>query len=343
MNRSKNTPDGVRVRVPATSANLGPGFDCLGIALDLWNAATFIPEEQPGVRLEIQGEGEQILPRDEKNQIALAFLRLCQATGKAPPPGLTIRCENSIPLSSGLGSSSAAIMTGLLGANLLTGEPLSTCELLDLANAIEGHPDNVAPALLGGLVIAIQKPVENQGLTREEVFPEDLDLPGQSTAGRQSRRRTIPPITHTVVARKIPTPPLTAAIAVPALHLPTREARRALPTFVPMQDAVFNVGRTALVVEALRSGDLELLRDAMEDRLHQPYRNRLMPGAENAIAAARIAGAAAAISGAGPSVIAFAHPSTASQVASLMVEAFRGSGIDAREMVVSISAEGSRS
>jgi homoserine kinase len=110
-----------------------------------------------------------------------------------------------------------------------------------------------------------------------------------------------------------------------------------------MQDAVFNVGRTALVVEALRSGDLELLRDAMEDRLHQPYRNRLMPGAENAIAAARIAGAAAAISGAGPSVIAFAHPSTASQVASLMVEAFRGSGIDAREMVVSISAEGSRS
>ncbi|MDD5370038.1 MAG: homoserine kinase, partial [Anaerolineaceae bacterium] len=231
----------VQVRAPATTANLGPGFDCLGLALDLWNEATFELSGK-GVHVAVQGLGKGCLPEDSRNLVARMALRVFQTAGQAPPPGLSICCENRIPPGSGLGSSAAAALCGLVGANALLGQPLSNETLLALAVESEGHPDNAAAALYGGLVISAA-----------------LE-PG-------------------VVLRRVELPVMQVSLAVPQFELSTRAARQALPGQVALRDAVFNIGRAALVVEALRAGDLELLGNVMHDRLHQPYRLRLIPGA----------------------------------------------------------------
>jgi homoserine kinase len=294
----------VAVHTPATTANLGPGFDCLGLALDLWNKAVFTLDGQ-GVRVKIHGEGSGLMPTDERNLVARAALRLYQVMGAALPNGLTIYCENRIPISSGLGSSSAGALTGLMGANALLGNPASTDDLLRIATAMEGHPDNVAAALLGGLTLAI---TTNEG----------------------------------TLAARLPVAALKVAIAVPAIHLPTQAARAALPREVPLSDAVFNIGRTAFVIEALRSGDLPLLGKAMDDRLHQPYRLKMIPGGEEVFNAARQAGAlAVALSGAGPSIIAYlALECDAEVVAAAMVSAFARANIQARGLALQLSEQG---
>lgn len=305
------------VRVPATSANLGPGFDCLGVALDLYNEASF-REAGTGIRMHVRGEGAGQLPLDGRNLIARAALRVYAAAGKPVPAGLEIVCQNGIPLSSGLGSSAAASLTGLLGANALLGRPFSDTQILELALAFEGHPDNVAPALYGSLVIAACKD-GCAGIERQPGFPTGENL----------------------LVRVIPIPALEVVVVVPAFRLSTRAARAALPLRVRIEDAVFNLSRTALVVEALRSGDLPLLGQVMEDRLHQPYRLKLIPGAEAALEAARQAGAAAAaLSGAGPSVIAFPFSGRAESVAQAMQAAFSAAGLDARSFRLSACSQG---
>ncbi len=294
--------DWLQVWVPATTANLGPGFDCLALTLDLWNEAVFTLGGED-ITVEIEGEGSGSLPDGSENLIARAMTALFDQLGRTAPAGLHIRCRNRIPLASGLGSSAAAVLTGLLAANTLAGNPASRCELLHLAEQIEGHADNVSAALLGGLVI---------------VAPD-----------------TVSPLTH-----RVDVPPLQVAIALPLIELPTHSARRALPEWVTHRDAVFNLGRTALVVEALRAGDLDLLATAMQDRLHQPYRLRLIPGAAEAIAAARDAGAAAAVlSGAGPSLIAFcaSHPET---VAQAMAQALQHANVPHRTLLLSTTDQG---
>ena len=298
----------VTVETPASVANLGPGFDCLGLALNLWNQVVFSLEGR-GLRVKLHGEGDDLLPANEHNLVARAALRVYQTVGAELPGGLLIECENRIPMGGGLGSSAAAIISGLVGANALLGCPLSDDELLRLATAMEGHPDNVASALRGGLTLV-------------------------TTIGEG------------VLARRLPVMPLQVAVAVPAVHLPTQVARAALPREVPLMDAVFNIGRAAFVVEALRSGDLDLLGKVMEDRLHQPYRLKLIPGAEAAFAAARRAGAAAvALAGAGPTIIAFCaaseDPVKVHAVASAMANAFDRSGILARRLVLTLSERGS--
>ena len=284
----------VTVRVPATTANLGPGFDCLALALDWWNEATFelVGED---ISVLVTGEGAGRLPRDEHNLMAQAFFFFHRAFGLTLPRGLRIHCNNQVPLGSGLGSSASAAVAGLLAANALSGRGVAVSELLRLADALEGHPDNAAAALLGGLVIIARQ--EEGLLTRRY----DLDA-------------------------------LSAAVVLPDFNLPTRTARAALPPQVSMQDAVFNLGRTALVVDALRSGDLHLLGQVMDDRLHQPYRLKLIPGAESALAAARQAGAAAAaISGAGPSLIAFLQRTEdAGAVNAAMQAELRKAGLSSR-------------
>lgn len=257
----------LRVRVPATSANLGPGFDCLGLALELWNETEFSTETSNN-SISIHGEGRERLPTDERNTILKTARLLAERAGRLLPP-LKLDCHNNIPLSSGLGSSSAALLTGLLGGNALLGNPYSQSEILTLAAELEGHPDNVSPALLGGLVISALQD-------------------GQ------------------VLYRRIEPPPLHITIVLPGFHLATKKARAALPKNIPHADAVFNTSRALLVVEAFRSGDLQLLGRVMEDRLHQPYRIPLIPGARDALEVMRLAGAeAAALSGAGPSLVAF--------------------------------------
>ena len=294
----------IRVKVPATTANLGPGFDALGLALDLWNEAEFTPGEKDWT-VEVTGEGAGILPTDSTNLIARAARLLFERAGKPAPAGLRIRCTNRIPLGSGLGSSAAAAVAGLVGANALLDEPLDVIEILRLAAELEGHPDNAAPAILGGLVVA-------------------------ATQGKD------------VIARKIEIPVLSVIVVVPEFNLPTHAAREALPRQVALADAVFNLGRTALVVEALRSGDLALLGQAMQDRLHQPYRLKLIPGAEAALAAARQAGAAAAaLSGAGPGVVAFGRGAL-EPISQAMRAAFGAAGLSARAWSLSVSSQGAQ-
>ena len=308
--RDDNLKQKFIVRVPATTANLGPGFDSLGLALDLWNEASFSISTTEEAVLQLSGEGEDTLAADSSNLIYRAALRIFALTGNLPAPPLKITCRNLIPLGSGLGSSAAAVLTGILGGNALCHFPLSEEEILMLATEMEGHPDNVAPGLLGSLVIS-------------------TSLVPEPTEDRPK-----------IIARRVHIPPLEVAVVVPKIDLPTKTSRAALPLQVAIRDAVFNLGRTALVVEALRNGDLDLLGKVMEDRLHQPYRLKLIPGAEEALRAARLAGAAAtALSGAGPGIVAFSMNGS-EKIAAAMVEAFASVGVEARQWVLGISEKG---
>lgn len=291
------------IRVPATSANLGPGFDVFGLALDLWNETHFELCDH-GIRFEIEGEGRGQLPEDETNLIAETLLFFYREYNRPVPAGLKITCRNQVPCSSGLGSSSAAILTGLYGANVLLGSPASTADLLNLAAGLEHHGDNVGPALLGGLVV---------------VVPEEDGW----------------------IHRRYELQPLKAAVAVPVFDLPTMQARAALPQQIPFKDAVFNTGHAVLVIEALRSGDPDLLQQAMQDRLHQPYRLGLIPGATAALQAARAVepGAAIALSGAGPGVIAFCR-SNGEAVGKAMAAEFEKAGLSARYWCLDVSNQG---
>jgi homoserine kinase len=293
----------VHVHVPATTANLGPGFDAIGLALDLWNEADFVQSDNRKVSITVSGEGEDSLPTDERNAILAAALQLYTLIGQ-DPAGLTIHCINRIPLISGLGSSSAALLTGLLGANALLGFPFSREQLLIMATQAEGHPDNVVPAMLGGLVAS----AVNDGQ---------------------------------MVSRKLLISPMTITVVMPGFYFPTKIAREILPEYVLRQDAVFNLSRTVLVIKALETGDLVLLGEAMEDSLHQPYRLPLIPGAREAIQAAKQAGASAvALSGAGPSLIAFSGQPADVRIGSAMRCAFEQAGLVARIFPLNISQSG---
>jgi homoserine kinase len=288
----------ITIKIPATSANLGPGFDALGLALDLWNESTVEPADD--FLVYVEGEGKDRMDPGRNNLMFRAAHHLAARVGKTLPPFL-VRCNNHIPLGSGLGSSAAATWTGLLAADSLIGSSLSKDDLLNLATEIEGHPDNVAPALLGGLVI--------------------------STLDKGN-----------VTARNLPVASLQVTIIVPDFRFPTHQARHALPQHVQLKDAVYNIGRAVLVTEAFRTGNLSLLREAMADALHQPYRLPLIPGAEAAMSAMKAKGAAVALSGAGPSLIAFTD--TESTIGQTATRAFEAAGLTARIFQPGISTRG---
>jgi len=288
------------VQVPATPANLGPAFDCLALALDLWNTTTFTFGGSR-VRVRVRGEGQGVLPEDETNAIYRGFYHLYSQAEATTPQGLLIECENRIPLSSGLGSSAAALLTGLLAANTWLGKRLEPLELLQVAAEIEGHPDNAAAALFGGLVM---------------VFSED-DKP---------------------YVHPIPFAVRQAVVVLPEVELSTQKSRSVLPAQVTLHDATFNCARTALVSEAMRIGNHELLKTAMQDRLHQPYRLPLIPGAQRALQAALDLGAPAVLSGAGPSLVAF-PANDLEDVEEAMLQAFRSSGVKARSWIVKTATQ----
>lgn len=289
----------ITVKVPATSANLGPGFDALGLALDLWNESTFEPADDFTVYIE--GEGKGRISQGRNNLIIRAALKLAEHVSSELSP-FVVRCINRIPIGSGLGSSAAATLTGLLAANALTGATLSQEDILHLASGIEGHPDNIAPALLGGLIV--------------------------STEGEGK-----------IIARKLPVAPLSITVVVPDFRFPTRQARKALPHKVRLKDAVQNISRAILVADAFRTGDLSQLGEAMSDVLHQPYRLPLIPGARAAMRAAQAEGAAVALSGAGPSLIAFSSRAEAGP-GEVMKQAFKDAGLHARIFPLQVSDKG---
>lgn len=294
----------VRVQVPATTANMGPGFDCLGMALEFHNIVEIIPASR-GVAIEVCGEGAAEIPRDETNLVFKSARRVFMQAG-FPMAGLKIRLVNQIPVARGLGSSTAAIVGGIIAANILTGGKLSVREMVTLASSIEGHSDNVAPAILGGIVVSINDDGEIKYLKIE------------------------------------PPSGLKGIVAVPDFNLVTKISREAIPAQVLFQDAVFNVGRVALLVAALHQGDLSMLGAAMEDRLHQSFRSPLIPGLKKVLAAAKLAGArGVTLSGAGPSVIAFAD-SNFELIARVMGETFQQNGIKSRVLVLKPSPIGAR-
>ncbi|HVX06569.1 homoserine kinase [Humibacter sp.] len=257
----------VRVKVPGTSANLGPGFDTLGLALALYDELTVTVRAQPGVHVEVHGVGEGEVPTDESNLVARSIAHAFKAAGVALP-GLELVASNAIPHGRGLGSSGAAIVAGIVAAKgLLEGiAELGPDRLLALATDLEGHPDNVAPALFGGLTIA-----------------------WMSDTGPSHKKL----IVHRGVS------PL---VFVPDHVMSTALARSLQPQSVPHEDAVFNVSRSALLVAALVQSP-ELLLAATEDKLHQNYRATAMPETHRLISELRASGFPAVVSGAGPSIL----------------------------------------
>lgn len=252
--------DSVSVRVPATSANLGPGFDCLGIALDLWATIT----------VSVVAAGGEA-PPEPMAHMALVAARLVFDRIGRPAPALTARYEGRIPIARGLGASAVARVGGVVAANALAGDRLDREELLAIATELEGHADNAAPALFGGLQVSV---VED---------------------GR---------VLHT--AAPLPAG-LSAVLFVPELRMPTKESRRLLPKVLPRADAVHNIGRASLLVAAMARGRFDLLDAATQDRLHQPARSQLFPAMFDIFAAAKRAGAHCAyLSGGGSTICALA-------------------------------------
>lgn len=301
-----------QVRVPATSANLGPGFDTLGLALSVYDELEVTALAEPGLHIEIEGEGAAEVPRDGTNLVVSSMAFACDRLG-VQLPGLRMRARNVIPHGRGMGSSGAAVVSGLRAVQgLLEGvREISDEELLAFATEIEGHPDNVAPALFGGLTIAW-------------ITPEG------------------PAFKKLLVHRGVA--PL---VFVPEFTMSTKLARSLQPLQVPREDAVFNVSRSALLVAALMQSP-ELLVAATEDRLHQDYRADAMPETARIIRALREAGFAAVVSGAGPSVLVLADgPGRRLEAAALVDEVADTPwialmlAVDARGATVKVHTEGS--
>lgn len=306
----------LRARVPATSANLGPGFDCMGVALDLWNEFSLSAAPGDGITVSVAGEGAGVIPLDASNIVAETMVGEWTRMGRAdllPGPGVgyALACHNRVPCGSGLGSSSTAILGGLLLAHGwmaqdgsafgLENEPGS---ILSRAVEIEGHGDNVAPALLGGLIVVTNQDGE-------------------------------------VLTDRLPIAPMRVAVCVPDFAFSTSEARAALPKMYTRADAIYNIGRAMLVIESLRNHDDALLARAMGDRIHEPYRVPRIPGAAAARLVALDAGAiAVSLSGAGPGLLAFARAGHEA-IGAAMVAAFAAAGLHARAWALDISPEGS--
>jgi homoserine kinase len=294
----------ITVTVPATTANLGPGFDCIGAALTLYNCFKFSPLPA-GFSIAVTGAEAAKVKTDESNLLYQSFLRLYQHV-KQTPPAVAIEIELGVPLARGLGSSATAIVGGLVGANQLAGAPLSQTEVMNLAIAMEGHPDNVVPALLGGCRLAA------------------------SDANSQWQICDVP--WHENV---IP------VVAIPDFELSTAEARRVLPTQVSRADAIFNTAHLGLLLRGLATGNGEWIGAALQDRLHQPYRQALIPGYEAVQNAALAAGAyGMAISGAGPTLLALAESAKSAAITAAMQTAWQQQGVKAEVRSLAIDTLG---
>ena len=295
----------VRVSVPATAANLGPGFDCLGMALGLYHRVSLWEEEGEGVDIRASGEGADALPLDQDNLIYRAVRKTLDQVGYRPRR-LVLESHNDIPLAAGLGSSAAAYIAGLAAGTLLSGQRLEPDLMIRWGSEQEGHPDNVAPCVLGGFTAL--------------------------TSGAAAEVRYV---------RLDPPPGLTAQVAIPGFSLSTERARMVLPDTVDFQDAVFNQSRVGMLTAAMASGRTDMLGCAMQDRLHQPFRERLVSGLSEVLAAATTAGAAgAALSGAGPTVLALAKHTEVRTIGLRVAETWKRHGIDVRTMTLALDRRG---
>ncbi len=295
----------VKVRIPGTTANCGPGFDTIGMACTIYNELELTLSVSGPVEILVSGEGSNSLPKDERN-IVIRAIRKVLAAVNSPYQGIRLVMDNKIPLSRGLGSSAAAIVGGLVAANAATGSTLSNDIILNMATEMEGHPDNVAPALFGGIAISVAN-------------------------GKDVHCMHFSPVR-----------PLSMVVAVPEFALSTHKARSVLPANVPLKDAIFNVSRTAMLVSALCSGKYDYLTCALDDKLHQPYREVLIPGMKAVFTAASEAGAlGSVISGAGPCLIAFTEKNNR-EIGEAMVKAFAVHNVKASYLLLQVDTEGAQ-
>ncbi|MDP6548783.1 MAG: homoserine kinase [Dehalococcoidia bacterium] len=296
----------IQVLAPATTANLGPGYDCLGLALDLWNRLEVLegpPGADDGLLVAITGAGAGELATGPENLVYRAMGFLFREAGREMPP-LHLRCHNEIPLERGLGSSAAAIASGLVAANKLCDGVFTPNDLLEMAATIEGHPDNVAAAVLGGLQLVLTE--------QDQLFTAAISVP----------------------------PDLNAVLFIPQVRIATSDARAVLPEKVTVADSVYNTGRAALLIAGMATGHLEYLGVATQDRLHQPYRQPLFPTMKLLFKAARDAGALGVfLSGSGSTVLAFAWGREMT-VAYEMAEAARQAGVEGRVQITRPAAQG---
>lgn len=310
----------VTVTVPATTANLGPGFDCIGAALTLYNQFKFTSRETTPsvhggkiekVKITLTGTEAQLVDTSSNNLAYQAFAKLYEHLNQTPPP-VEIEIELGVPLARGLGSSATAIVGGLVGANQLAGKPLDVTEIMKLAIAIEGHPDNVVPALLGGCRLAVKG------------VDEELSKLGDWEVCALGWHDALVPV-----------------LGIPNFELSTQEARGVLPAEYTRADAIFNIAHFGLLLRGLETGRGDWLKIALQDRIHQPYRQKLITGYDAVLWAAIDAGAyGMVISGAGPTLLAIAAPSEAAAVETAMTAAWKQEGILAQVRSLSIDNQG---
>ncbi|ABB57470.1 homoserine kinase [Synechococcus elongatus] len=297
----------VRVAVPATTANLGPGFDCLGAALTLYNHFWFAPASTGELEITARGMDAEKISGDRDNLVYRAFAAFFEKQ-EQPVPALKLEIELAVPLARGLGSSATAIVAGLVGANALAGSPWSNAQLCDLATELEGHPDNVVPALLGGCRLAARDRQNQWAIADLDWHPDFIPV-----------------------------------VAIPDFELSTEAARQVLPTQYSRSDAIFNAAHVGLVVRSLASGNGEWLAAALQDRLHQPYRQALIPGYAAVETAALEAGAfGLVISGAGPTLLAISSPDRAEAVRQAMLTTWQATGLSVRAEILAIAESGTQ-
>jgi len=294
-----------RVRVPATSSNLGSGFDCVGVAIDRWLVASVTLDRVGGFSIQRHGKLSAVKVRPDQDLFTRGFRAACAAGGGSTPAGVTIDATSDIPVGCGLGSSAAAIVAGAMLADAALGFGLSQAQILDIATAIEGHPDNVAPAVFGGAVLSVHTPA---GL---------------------------------VTAALRVAPGIELLIALPPFPNDTKAARAALPHTVPHADAAVAAGRAAALVQGLASGDGALLGAGLDDVLHVPFRRGRIPGYDAVVGAAKGAGAfGATLSGAGSAILAIAPRERSAAVGAAMLAAWDDFGIEAELITGSSSVPG---
>ena len=298
----------IKIRVPATTANLGPGFDCLGLALKLYLNLE-IEETEEGLVIEYQGEGAEKFSAKKNTLIGKSVeLVLKKAGWDKSKKGLKIKVFNQIPITRGLGSSASAIIGGIVGAARLYNINLTNREMLELALSLEGHMDNIVPALIGGFTLAYKT-------SQEEI--------------KWAKIKT--PLDLRVVA------------AIPDFTLSTGEMRKALPQKVTLPEAVFNLSRSALLVNALQNSDWDILAEAMEDGLHQPYRVPFIPGIKDMFVKIKKTGlAGVALSGSGPSVVSLTKKGREEEISKLMKNTFLNAGITCRTLALEVDLEGTK-
>ena len=296
----------VTVTVPATTANLGAGFDCIGAALTLHNHFKFQMVDGETQIFVTGAEAARVDTIYKDNLLYCAYVKLYEHLGKTPPP-VKIEIALGVPLARGLGSSATAIVGGLVGANILAGEPLTQSQVMDLAISMEGHPDNVVPALIGGCRLAA---------TSVDGW-EICDIPWHES--------------------------IVPVVAIPDFELSTKEARRVLPTEISRADAIFNISHLGLLLRALETGKTNWLQASLQDKLHQPYRSSLIQGYDAVNAAAINAGACGmVISGAGPTLLALTDTSHTIDVVAAMATAWKNVGVAAQVRALHIDNDGAK-